>query len=183
VTEEVFQSRIAIQESPQRVSIAPNRSQSIPLLLENIGTDDLENVTAEIQGGEDIDITTSDVISSLSVNSTGSITLNVTSPDSFTGKQNVTVVVSTSEGARSFTTIQLESEPTEEGFVPKEFRVPVVATGWTVVLLLYAVLTKRYNLNSTYIKVPFLLLILGEVTLMLFVASKYYGFTSPLLPF
>jgi hypothetical protein len=72
----------------------------------------------------------------------------------------------------------------EEGVVPPELRFPVFATAWTLVLILYSVVMTRYNLKSLRLKVPYLMLIVGEAVIFLYIATEFYGIIPPeLLPF
>ncbi|MFB6076663.1 MAG: hypothetical protein ABEK12_00855, partial [Candidatus Nanohaloarchaea archaeon] len=69
------------------------------------------------------------------------------------------------------------------GVVPPRFRFPLVAALWTVLLVLYAVVSRRFGLDSPLVKVPFLLIILGEVVILLYVVAEYYGISRAFLPF
>jgi hypothetical protein len=59
-----------------------------------------------------------------------------------------------------------------------------LAFAWTAILVLYAILTRRYELDSMLVKLPFLMLILGESVIVLYLAANYYGLIPQgLLPF
>ena len=181
VKEEVFVPKVNIKESPGTLRVAVNTSNTIPLLIENTGGENLTNLSVEVKNLNGLGKIRSSTLERLKVNETGSITLNLTSGKK-AGIANTTFVLSSQEGAYSFARTQLKVVP-EKGWVPPEFRVPLVASAWTLILVLYAILSRLYNLESLYVKFPFVILILGEVTIMLFLSTQYYGIRTGLLPF
>ncbi len=177
-----YTPKVEILEAPRSVSMGANTTQPIPVLIENTGERELNNITAEFQNLEDCGTVRTTGTSSLEVNGTDSLNLSVHSGDQ-TQTCNATLVVSSVEGAYAFSDVEFTTTP-EEGLIPREQRVPFLAIAWTFVLAAYAVMRKRYELNSSIVKVPFLLLLMGETLIILYMLVNYYGFFSvSFLPF
>ncbi|MFB6100191.1 MAG: hypothetical protein ABEK16_02860 [Candidatus Nanohalobium sp.] len=175
-------TQLTITESPLQVSVTQNSSQKIPILLSNSGTTDLENITARLQNAEECGITESPEIQRLGANETSSVTISL---NSSTVKRNceATLIVSSSQGAYAFSDIKIDvNEP--EGIIPERFRFPLIGSLWTIMLLAYALLSRRYGLDSVTVKAPFVVLVVGEVGIAIYLATKYYGLLPDgVLPF
>jgi len=51
-------------------------------------------------------------------------------------------------------------------------------------LLAYAVLTKKYGMYNLTVKIPLILLVVGEAFILIYLSSVYYDLLPPgLLPF
>jgi len=184
VRQEVFASQMEIAEAPSQVTVRQNGTTTIPVLIRNTGRSRLENVSAELQNVDGLDSVQATSIERMEINGTAGLRLRFNSSQrGAIGESNATLVVASSDGAYSFANIRFQDEQPDDGVVPEKFRVPIVATAWTILLVLYALLTKFYDLDSALVRLPFIALILGEVTLLLYVGAEYYGLSSALLPF
>ncbi|MFT4868961.1 MAG: hypothetical protein ACI83Q_000577 [Colwellia polaris] len=182
VFENTTESSIRISEAPEVVRISSGESQTIPLLVENLGEEAVENSTLTVQNLEDCGEASGSYSTSIQPNSSESISLNITSVSELR-ECDATIIVSTPEGSYSFADMRVEVVP-DEGFVPPELRFPIFATAWTVLLILYSVVMTRYNLNSLRLKIPYLVLIVVEAVIFLYIATEFYGIIPPeLLPF
>ncbi|MFB6145129.1 MAG: NEW3 domain-containing protein [Candidatus Nanohaloarchaea archaeon] len=182
VNKSQFNSRISIEESPQSISVSTSNNKTIPVLFRNNGEKTITNVTARLQNMEDCGKVTSSTVDSVGVNETASLQLQVE-----TGKNpescNSTLIISSSEGAYAFSDVSFSTRP-PEGLIPRKQRVPFIAIAWTVILAAYAVLRKRYNLTSSMVRIPFILLLMGETFILLYMVVNYYGVISvSFLPF
>ncbi len=182
VLQTVFGSQVQIQEVPRQVDVVANRSTTVPVLIRNVGSTELRNVTAELRNADGVSTVQVEEVRNVSVNGTAAVLLNVTG-GATTRSSNATLIVRTDEGAYSFADIRMDIVEEDTGIVPAAYRFPLVATVWTVLLVLYAVLTRRFDLDTWYVKMPFVVLILGEATIILYIAAEYYGLSQTLLPF
>lgn len=182
VLQSVFGSRVQIQEVPRNIRITANRSETVPVLIRNVGSTALTNVTAELQSADGVTSVNVTPVRNVTVNGTAAVLLNVTGGSDLT-TGNATLIVRTAEGAYSFADVQVAVRAAGEGIIPAEYRFPLVASVWTIVLVLYALLGRRFDLESWYVKAPLVVLIVGEATIILFVASEYYGISRGFLPF
>ncbi len=182
VTQDIFVGSLAIQESPRNLAFEMNQSRNIPILLENMGEEDLNDVTVELQNSEDCGEYEAETLETLSPEEQVSVDIGFDATDEVTECES-TVIVSSEEG--EFTFADLDIDVREEiGVVPEEFRVPIVASLWTVLLLIYALMTKKYGIHNMTVKVPLVLLVVGEAFIIIYLASAYYGAMPPgLLPF
>lgn len=177
-----FQSRVAIAEAPRSVSLSSGSNQSLPILIENTGRRNISNVTARLQNAEDCGEVTSSSVSKVEVNGTASLNVGIKAGENAESCE-ATLIVSTANGAYSFSDMTIETTP-EEGLIPREQRVPFIAIAWTFVLAAYAVMRKRYELNSSLVKLPFFMLLMGETVIILYMLVNYYGvMTLSFLPF
>lgn len=177
-----FTSRVDIVEAPRTVSMGANSTQPLPVLIENTGERNLSNITAEFQNIEDCGSVRTSTLSSVDVNGTESLNISVQAGER-TQTCNATLVVSSDEGAYAFSNVEFTTTP-EEGLIPQEQRVPFLAIAWTFVLAAYAVMRKRYELDSSIVKIPFLMLLMGETLIILYMLVNYYGIISvSFLPF
>ncbi|MFT4867943.1 MAG: hypothetical protein ACI9LV_000555 [Candidatus Nanohaloarchaea archaeon] len=182
VKEADFVPRITIAESPQTLNLEAGTSQQIPVLLQNNGRVDLENISARVQNIDECGSVNSGEIDELTVNNSQSLELDFSASGS-TGECETTLVVSSGGGAYAFSEIDVEITP-EAGLIPEEQRVPVIALVWTSVLMLYAFFTREYDLESWTVKGPFIALVMGETLIILYLMANYYGFAaSGFLPF
>jgi hypothetical protein len=182
VKQSEFAPRVAIQEAPRTVTANTNDNQSLPVLIENPGRRDISNVTAELQNAEDCGEVSASTVSQLSVNGTESLQVDIQTGEN-AQSCSATLIVSSEDGAYAFSDVQLDVTP-EEGLIPQEQRVPLVAIIWTFLLAGYAILRKRYDLTSSVTQIPFFLLLMGETVIILFMLVNYYGVMSvSFLPF
>jgi hypothetical protein len=182
VFENITESSIRISEAPEVLRISSGSNQTVPLLIQNLGSETVENSTLTVQNLEDCGQASGSYTTDIEPNATQSISLNISSVQEVR-ECDATIIVSTPDGAYSFADMRVEVVP-EEGVVPPELRFPVFATAWTLVLILYSVVMTRYNLKSLRLKVPYLMLIVGEAVIFLYIATEFYGIIPPeLLPF
>ncbi|MFB6166992.1 MAG: NEW3 domain-containing protein, partial [Candidatus Nanohaloarchaea archaeon] len=175
-------ARVSIQESPSSASLPTNSTRRIPVLVENTGKVPLTDVTARLQNAENCAVTRSSTVDRVDVNETASLSVEVETASESTSC-DAQLIVSSSEGAYAFGDVQFSTRP-EGGFIPVRQRVPFLAIAWTLVLAAYAVLKKRYQLESGIVKAPFVLLLTGESVIILYLIVNYYGFVSvAFLPF
>lgn len=177
-----FKSSMQIIEAPRSVSLPVNETRNLPVLIENTGEQELSNITGRFQNLEDCGISDISRIGSLAVNESGSLGVSVSTSESI-GNCNTTLIVSSDQGAYSFTNVEFSITP-EQGLIPRKHRVPFIAIVWTVVLAGYAVVKKRYDLHSSVVKLPLILLMMGEAVIILYLLANYYGLISvSFLPF
>ncbi|MFB6147316.1 MAG: NEW3 domain-containing protein [Candidatus Nanohaloarchaea archaeon] len=180
--EPVFTSRISIQEAPGSVSFQTNTTRRIPVLVKNTGEKPLTDVTVRLQNAEDCAITRSSTVDRIPVNGSASLSVTVETVDGSTSC-DTQLIVSSSEGAYAFSDLQFSVRP-ESGLIPRQQRVPFLAIIWTVVLGVYAVVKKRYGLDSGIVKAPLVLLLTGESVILIYLVVNYYGIVSVgFLPF
>jgi hypothetical protein len=163
---------IEIAEAPNSLSVNIGQNRTVPVLLENTGELNLTGINSEVQNLEECGTVSTGNISNIAVNGSKSLDLEF-SPSSTTTSCNTTLVVSTAGGAYAFADLQVEVLP-REGLIRPEARVPLLAIIWTAALAGYAFITRRYELESWMVKAPFLVLILGEVVIMLFILINAY---------
>ncbi|MFB6217390.1 MAG: hypothetical protein ABEJ72_10590, partial [Candidatus Aenigmatarchaeota archaeon] len=182
VNESELDSQVMITESPGSVSVEAGTNQTIPVLIQNTGEKPMTNVSARLQNIEDCGTVESSTVEKIGVNESASLELMV-STSANPENCNSTLIVSSSEGAYAFSNINFSTRP-EEGLIPQEQRVPFIAIIWTVILAAYAVLRKKYELDSSMVKIPFILLLMGETFILLYMIVNYYGVISvSFLPF
>lgn len=177
-----FTSSISIQEAPESLRFETNSSEVLPVLVENTGEKALTNVTARLQNADDCGVVRSSSVPSIGVNQSSSLSLQV---NTTAGRSscNSTLIVSSDEGAYAFSNIELSTVP-DEGLIPVRHRVPFIAIAWTLVLAAYAVIKKRYNLEALTVKAPFIMLLMGETVIILYLIVNYYGIVElAFLPF
>jgi hypothetical protein len=177
-----FSSRISIQESPSSVSMESNSSRRIPVLVTNNGDKPLTDVTARLQNAEDCAVTEASTVDRIEVNESASLSVKVETAEG-SSECDSQLIVSSSEGAYAFNDVRFSTRP-EEGLIPRKQRVPFLAIAWTLLLAVYAVIKKRYQLESGLVKAPFVLLLTGESVIILYLLVNYYGIMSvAFLPF
>lgn len=182
VVRDNFTSGVSITEIPDQVDVQAGSSTEIPLLLSNTGMKNISNVSVEIQNLEECGsaAVSSDV--SMSPNSTASAILTLNASQNL-NTCNTTVIVSTEEGAYSFSDFAVNVEP-EQGVVPPEFRVPLIAILWTAGLIAYAVARRKLEMDTLLIKGPFVIMVMGEALIVIYLAAQYYSIVpSGILPF
>jgi hypothetical protein len=182
VNKSEFDARVGIRESPESVTVTSNSSQPLPVLVQNTGETELTNVSAELQNAEDCGEVTASTIDRVGVNESASLDMSM---QATTESQscNATLIISSAQGAYSFSNVEFTVAP-EEGLIPEGQRAPFLAIIWTVVLAGYAVLRKKYELTSPLVKIPFIMLLVGETVILLYMIVNYYGIVSvSFLPF
>jgi len=182
VNKSELNNRVDIQEAPESVTITSNSSQPLPVLVQNTGETELTNVSAELQNAEDCGNVTTSTVNQIGVNESASLEMSMKST-SESQNCNATLIISSDQGAYSFSNIEFTVAP-EQGLIPEGQRAPFLAIIWTVVLAGYAVIRKKYELTSSLVKIPFILLLIGETVILLYMIVNYYGLVSvSFLPF
>lgn len=177
-----LRNRVEIQEAPESVTVTSNSSQPLPVLVQNTGETELTNVSAELQNAEDCGEVNTSVVDSVGINESASLDVSMQAT-SESQSCNATLIVSSDQGAYSFSNMEFTVAP-EEGLIPEGQRAPFIAIIWTVVLAAYAVLRKKYELTSPLVKMPFIMLLIGETAILLYMVVNYYGLVSvSFLPF
>ena len=175
-------SQMQIVEAPRSLNVVQNTSTPLPILIENRGETNLTNISGRLQNigqcGE-VEIGTLDRIGA-----GGTESLNFTFDAASTSQScNTTLILSSAEGAYSFSKISFTVTP-EEGLIPEQYRVPFIAVAWTALLGLFAVAKRRYEINSGLLKAPFVLLVAGEALIFIYLLVDYYQLVSAsFLPF
>jgi len=182
VHESDYTPSLVLRDAPRSVTLTVNDTQNFPLLLENNGERDLSNVTARLQNFDQCGETDIQDVGDIGVNQTESLSMQLEtagSPDTC----NATLIVSSSEGAYTFSNIDFSITP-EEALIPREHQVPFVAIVWTALLGAFAVLRKRFDMESLLVKLPLIMLMMGETAIILYLLVSYYGlFEVAFLPF
>lgn len=177
-----FIPRISIEEAPRAINIPVNTNQSFPVLVENTGRTNLTGIEARLQNIDDCGTASSGSVEVLDVNESQSLQVSIAAGGR-TARCNATLVVSSQGGAYAFSTLQVTIIP-EQGLIPQERRVPLIAVLWTLLLAAYAFFTRRMDLESNLVRIPFLLIILGEALILLYVVVNYYSLPlAAVLPF
>lgn len=175
-------TELSIEETAQTIQVPVEEETEIPILIENTGEENLTNIDARLQNVEDCGTTTSTTVEQLEEDEQGDITLTVQAGEN-TESCETTMIVSSEEGAFAFSDLELTVIP-EEALIPEEQRVPLIAILWTLALVLYAFATRKYELDSLRVKLPYILLIAGEVIIILYIAINFYNLPGEhLLPF
>ncbi len=182
VTRDIFVGALNIQESPRTLAFEMNRSRNIPILLENMGEEDLNNVSVELQNSEECGEYTSETLETLGPEEQTSVNIDFEAANEIMECES-TIIASSDEGEFTFADLDINVRE-EVGVVPEEFRVPIVASLWTILLVIYALMTKRYGMHNMTVKVPLVLLVVGEAFILIYLSSAYYNALPPeLLPF
>jgi len=182
VTEEVFTSALSIGEAPRDIQFETGQNYSVPVLIENNGDSDLESVDVELQNTESCGDYSSETVDEVPAGESASINIDFETSSEM-NECEATLVASTDSGEIAFSDMNIENVE-DVGVVPQQFRFPIVASMWTLMLMAYAVLTKRYGMHNLTIKVPLVLLVVGEALILIYLSSVYYNVVPPgLLPF
>lgn len=182
VTEEVFTSALNIGEAPRDIQFEAGQNYSVPVLLENDGDSSLEDVQVELQNSENCGEYSSETVEEVPASESSSININFETSSEL-NECEATLVASTDSGEFAFSDMDIENVE-DVGVVPQQFRFPIVASMWTLMLMAYAVLTKRYGVHNLTVKVPLVLLVVGEALILIYLSSVYYNVLPPgLLPF
>lgn len=182
VTEEVFTSALNIGEAPRDIQFEAGQNYSVPVLLENDGDSSLEDVQVELQNSENCGEYSSETVEEVPAGESSSININFETSSEL-NECEATLVASTDSGEFAFSDMNIENVE-DVGVVPQQFRFPIVASMWTLMLMAYAVLTKRYGVHNLTVKVPLVLLVVGEALILIYLSSVYYNVLPPgLLPF
>ncbi len=182
VKEQIFQGVLNVEEAPRDVTFESGENYTLPLILSNGGETPIQNVSVELENMENCGEYSVDPIDDIEPGSDVSATVQ------FTAGSNIqecsgTLIASSSSGDLAFSDINIDVQE-EVGPIPEEFRVPIVASLWTLMLLAYAVLTKKYGVHNMTVKVPLVLLVVGEAFIIIYLSSTYYNLMPPgLLPF
>lgn len=175
-------TQLTIEETAQNIQIAVEESEDVQILLENTGEENLTNVDATLQNVEDCGITESTEVERMEEDEQDDITLTIDAGDT-PETCDTTMVVSSDEGAYAFSDLEVTVVP-EEALIPEEQRVPLIAILWTAALVMYAVATRKYDLDSLMVKLPYLVLIMGEIVIIMYIGITFYELPGEhLLPF
>ncbi len=173
---------IEIIESPETVTLEEEETAEIPILVENVGDINLTNVEGRLQNMDSCGTANVTGTEFMDINDTASLDMQFNASEN-TGDCDTTLIVSSEDGAYSFSDIEVTVVP-EEGLLPREQEVPIVAISWTLVLVAYAVMRKKYDLNTTVVNLPFIFLIIGQTFIVIYLVAHYYGLVgTSLLPF
>ncbi|MDY6774090.1 MAG: NEW3 domain-containing protein, partial [Candidatus Nanohaloarchaea archaeon] len=182
VTEEpVFAPELEILEAPSSIQVTENKEQPLPVLVKNTGGTTLHNITGEMQNIGDCGTIDIQGVKKLEVNETASVSMTFT-PEN-TEKCTTTLIVSSAEGAYSFSEMDITVVP-EEGLIPPRQQPPLLAIIWTLILVAYSLGRKRFMPESGAAKIPLVLMVMGEATILLYLVVNHYGLVAaPFLPF
>jgi hypothetical protein len=183
VTEDpVSISALNISEAPQDIRFEINSNYTVPVLLRNAGDEDLENVDIELQNTENCGNYTAETVESIAAGESASVSVAFKTSEQLEECQ-ATIVASSDSGSFAFSEMTVQNVE-EKGIVPQAFRVPIVASLWTLMLIVYTVVTKKYGLNSLTVKVPLIILVAGEAFILIYLSSAYYNvIPQGVLPF
>lgn len=182
VTEDIFQGVLNIEEAPRDVRFEQGGNYTLPLILSNNGETEVENVQIELNNYEACGTYSVDPIDNIEPGSDVSATIQFQAGNDLE-ECSATIIASSDSGDLAFSELNIDVRE-EIGFVPEEFRVPIVASLWTLMLLAYAILTKKYGVHNMTVKVPLVLLVVGEAFIIIYLSSTYYNLAPPgLLPF
>lgn len=178
----VFESRLRITEIPREIEVEQNSTVPLPLLLQNRGDTNLTNLSAEVQNLDQCGEYSSGQVDQIGVNDTESLPLTLETGDSSVSC-DLTIIVSSEEGAYSFANVEMDVVP-PDALIPREFQVPFLAMAWTGLLAAFAVFRRKYGMESTVYKAPFVLLVMGQALIFLYLVVDYYQLVSAgFLPF
>ncbi|MFB6199838.1 MAG: hypothetical protein ABEJ83_03090 [Candidatus Nanohaloarchaea archaeon] len=174
--------KIEIQEAPGSLEIQKTEETDIPVLISNAGKRPVEGIEARLQNAEDCVDFSAGTIDRISVNGSKSIQMEFEAYND-TASCEATLVVSSNDGAYAFSDIEIDITP-QEGLIPPKHRMPLVAILWTAALIVYGLITKKYELDYLSVKIPFIILLLGETVILLY-ALQTAGILplSAVLPF
>lgn len=182
VTEEVQQaSQLSISEAPEVVRVSAGDRQEVPMLVRNVGSASIENSTVEIQNLEDCGEADVGSISTIRPNESASFSFSLNASSNIQ-ECNSTLIVSTPDGSYSFAEISFQITA-DEGIVPPELRFPVFASAWTILLVIYSLTMTRLHLDTLKLRIPYLVLIIGEAAILIYISSLYGVIPPELLPF
>ena len=180
VLEQVFEGKLTIQEAPRELDVVKNSSNPVPILLKNNGQEDLENLEVEVSPGSCGSINTVER-DSLAPGETLAVSPVLNASNEI--QECEARVLASSDTGLAFADFTIDVNEGET-VVPEQFRVPLVATLWTLVLLLYAVVSKLRDLHNLMVRLPLVMLVVGETFIVVYLASTYYGLIPPeILPF
>ena len=177
VLQEVFRGTLNIQEAPRDVRFERNSNYTVPVLLQNQGEDSIQNVQVEVENSEACGEYAVDSVDSIAAGESASVSVQFTTGADIT-ECSGTIVASSDNGDLAFSEFNMDVKE-EVGPIPEEFRVPIVASLWTVMLLAYAVLTKKYGVHNMTVKIPLVLLVVGEAFIVIYLSSVYYNVMPP----
>lgn len=182
VEESEFDPFIEIVEAPQNINLEVEEEEDIPILVENVGETNLTNIGGQVQNIDSCGNATVSEVDFMDENESESMTINFNASEE-TEECETTLIVSSEDGAYSFADMTVTVVP-EEALLPREQEVPIVAISWTLLLVAYAVMRKKYDLDSVVVNIPFILLIIGQTIIILYLVAHYYGLAgSSILPF
>lgn len=182
VNETNLPSTARIVQVPRNMEIESGESAPLPVLIENTGRTELSNLTAEIQNAGNCADLESDSINNIPVNESGSLNLGLNAQEG-SSECDSTLIVSSEEGAYTFANIQISVVPSDV-LIPEEQRPPFIAIIWTLVLIAYAVAREKLDIESISLEIPFILLLIGETLILLYMVVNYYSIVSlSFLPF
>lgn len=175
-------SQMQIIESPRSLNVVQNTSTPLPILIENRGQTNLTDISGRLQNIGECGEVNIGTIDKIEAGETASLNFTFKATSS-SQSCNTTLILSSAEGAYSFSKISFTVTP-EEGLIPEKYRVPFIAIAWTALLGLFAVAKRRYEIDSGLLKAPFVLLVAGEALIFIYLLVDYYQLVSAsFLPF
>ncbi|MFB6292556.1 MAG: NEW3 domain-containing protein [Candidatus Nanohaloarchaea archaeon] len=175
-------SRLDIVESPSSLNVLQNTTQPVPILIENTGETNLTNISTRVQNVEGCGTVNSSPVRRMDAGETASLNLTFESGLE-TETCNTTLILSSDQGAYAFSNIEFTVVPSK-GLIPREQRAPFIAVAWAAVLVAYAFLRRRFELDSIVVNAPFVLLVVGESLILLYLLVEQYGIVQlAVLPF
>ncbi|WP_414836896.1 hypothetical protein [Candidatus Nanohalococcus occultus] len=183
ITEEVEnRSNMEIVEAPSSLNVRQNTSTSLPILIRNTGDTPLTNVTGSFQNLDQCGAARVGSIDRIPTNGSASLDVRFDAAET-TQSCNTTLILSSEEGSFSFSRVNFTVRP-EQGLLPEQYRVPFIATAWTLLLAAFAVMRSRYHPDSVVFKAPFVLIVAGEALIFLYLTADYYQLAQlSFLPF
>ncbi len=177
-----FFNRMRFTDVPRTIAIEEGDEQTYPVMIENIGREDLENIEFEAQNIDDCGTFSAPVVDELQEGESVSASLEIAATDS-TGECEINVIASSDEGAYTFADMTVTVIP-EDALIPPEQRVPLIAFVWTFLLAGYGVSVRKFDLQSFGLKLPLVLLVIGQTVIILYLATNTYGvLPSEIFPF
>ncbi len=153
------------------------------IIVENPGDLNLTGVRAELRNHADCGSSSEAEIGRIEPGNQKSATIRFNASDSM-NECDARLIVSSEGGNYAFADVNIDIVE-EDVVVPEEFRVPLVASLWTVLLLIYSISFRKFDLESSnMLKLPLVLLVVGEVFILVYLSSTYYGMIpGELVPF
>lgn len=177
-----FEPRFEILESPRSVQITEGAEQELPILVQNVGRENLTDVSVEVQNIGECAEVDAESVEMLEPNETTSLSVQVNASNTSQSCES-TLLVSSQEGAFAYSNLGVTVSP-EEGVIPERQQPPLLAIVWTLMLVGYSVFRKRLDSDSLGVNAPLILLVVGEALIMLYLVVGHYSIISvPFLPF
>jgi hypothetical protein len=182
VTDEVTRTQMDIAEAPRNINLEQESNYTIPVLIENPGTENLTGIDLQLENLDNCGEYRTESIDYIAPGETASASIYLNTSEELNECEG-NLLANSESGQIAFSEIQIDVNESV-GVVPERFRVPIVATLWTVMLLAYSVASKKFDMENISVKLPLILLVVGEAFIVIYLASAYYGVLPPqFLPF